>query len=211
MHPVRSDSWWMVTTTFFIVTKQHVTCDIQSKVVCHSLQDYVNKNELYIYFTVFSRYIQSHNDSAIWNAQYESKGKWLLKGQNVTWREIRWRDWRQLFIIIDINSNVLNLLLFVTLLNCFELTPSLYKDGQSDCQIERYFLNKTFSSFKMLPIGDSCQWDWHLPCLLLWSWWFCSALVMALPFEESLPAILVCPQEYTATYSSAVFQSFDAK
>ena len=37
-------------------------------------------------------------------------------------------------------------------------------------------------------------------------------LGMALdPLEESLPARLVCPQEYTATYSRAVFQYLDAK
>lgn len=87
---------------------------------------------------------------------------------------------------------------------------------------EFFFFPKTFiflSSFKMLPILEFLPLRFTLPCL-----YSCLGVFLVSahrsgngsPSEESLPAILVCPQEHTATYSRAFpldffFQPFDAK
>lgn len=89
---------------------------------------------------------------------------------------------------------------------------------------KNFFFPQTFFffflfSFKMLPILEFVPLTFTLPCLYSCLGGF---LVSAhrsgngSPSEESLPAILVCPQEHTATYSRAFplkffFQPFDAK
>lgn len=93
--------------------------------------------------------------------------------------------------------------------NGYELTLSLYNRVQNDCQIYWNFFSQSFFclfSFKLLPILEFLPLRFTPPCLYSCLGGF---LVSAhrsgngSPSEESLPAILVCPQEHTATYSRA--------
>lgn len=145
------------------------------------------------------------------------QGKCLRKCPEVTWKSVIcwvsqglyeiWCKTSNRKEVYQISSSMLHLE------SGYDLSLSLYKHVQNDCQIYRplsFSFVFSLNFWKCSQFGASSV-EVHSAVSLLWFGWFffflLIALVTALPQKNFYPPYWFCPQEHTDTHTKGLFHS----